>query len=86
MWCSNYYLQNCWQKIILNNFCVRSQSDWEEAWHKEKYTRCRETLIKHLYWACEKDIYRLTRRSDQSGFNNYLTNIEEGKKKIMASV
>jgi hypothetical protein len=59
--------------------CYRSQSDWEEAWHKEKYTRCRETLIKHLYWACEKDIYRLTRRSDQNGFNNYINNVDEGE-------
>ncbi|KAJ3666452.1 hypothetical protein Zmor_001894 [Zophobas morio] len=55
-------------------FRDRSQSDWEEAWHKEKYTRCRETLIRHLYWACEKDIYRLTRRSDQNSYNNYVKN------------
>lgn len=42
----------------------RSKSEWEEAWHRERYSRCRETLLRHLYWACEKDIYRLTRRTD----------------------
>ncbi|XP_018562495.1 probable insulin-like peptide 7 [Anoplophora glabripennis] len=47
-------------------FRERTDSDWKNAWHKEKYSRCRETLIRHLYWACEKDIYRLTRRSDPS--------------------
>ncbi|XP_060524822.1 probable insulin-like peptide 7 [Cylas formicarius] len=51
-------------------FRQRTHSDWQNAWHKEKYTRCRETLIKHLYWACEKDIYRLTRRTDPN-LNNY---------------
>ncbi|XP_017773459.1 PREDICTED: probable insulin-like peptide 7 [Nicrophorus vespilloides] len=45
-------------------FRDRSNTEWKEAWHKERYTRCRETLIRHLYWACEKDIYRITRRSE----------------------
>nr|BBI47311.1 insulin-like peptide 4 [Gnatocerus cornutus] len=57
-------------------FRDRSQSDWEEAWHKEKYTRCRETLIRHLYWACEKDIYRLTRRSEPNTYTNYVQNYD----------
>ncbi|KAK5649912.1 hypothetical protein RI129_000941 [Pyrocoelia pectoralis] len=48
-----------------NLFRQRSRSDWTEAWHHEKFTRCRDTLIQHLYWACEKDIYRLTRRSEK---------------------
>jgi hypothetical protein len=33
------------------------------VWHQETHSRCREKLIRHLYWACEKDIYRLSRRS-----------------------
>nr|CAH7740270.1 unnamed protein product [Callosobruchus chinensis] len=44
-------------------FRERTHSDWKDAWHKERFSRCRETLVKHLFWACEKDIYRLTRRS-----------------------
>ncbi|XP_031332858.1 probable insulin-like peptide 7 [Photinus pyralis] len=48
-----------------NMFRQRSSSDWQEAWHHEKFTRCRDTLIQHLYWACEKDIYRLSRRSEK---------------------
>lgn len=57
----------------MHNFIIcitsRSRSDWEDAWHQEKYTRCRDTLIRHLYWACEKDIYRITRRSGQEDAN-----------------
>ncbi|RZC35022.1 insulin-like peptide 7 [Asbolus verrucosus] len=68
-------------------FRDRSQSDWEEAWHKEKYTRCRETLIRHLYWACEKDIYRLTRRSDQNTFNNnFLNDVDDAVFKETGSI
>lgn len=40
-----------------------SQSDWENVWHQEKHSRCRDKLVRQLYWACEKDIYRLTRRN-----------------------
>ncbi|KAF5276241.1 hypothetical protein FQR65_LT04046 [Abscondita terminalis] len=54
-----------------NVFRQRSRSDWHDAWHREKYTRCRDTLIQHLYWACEKDIYRLTRRSDPNNVKVY---------------
>lgn len=32
-------------------------------WHHESHTRCRDKLVRHLYWACDKDIYRLERRS-----------------------
>ncbi|CAH0558992.1 unnamed protein product [Brassicogethes aeneus] len=49
---------------------VPSHSDWQNAWHKEKFSRCRETLIRHLYWACDKDIYRLTKRTDE-GYKKY---------------
>ncbi|XP_023016976.1 insulin-like peptide 7 [Leptinotarsa decemlineata] len=45
-------------------FKERTHSDWRNAWHQEKHSRCRGDLVKHLFWACEKDIYRLTRRSD----------------------
>ncbi|XP_011177596.1 probable insulin-like peptide 7 [Zeugodacus cucurbitae] len=44
-------------------FRERSQSDWENVWHQETHSRCRDKLIRQLYWACEKDIYRLTRRN-----------------------
>ncbi|XP_023178681.1 probable insulin-like peptide 7 [Drosophila hydei] len=44
-------------------FRERSQSDWENVWHQEAHSRCRDKLIRQLYWACEKDIYRLTRRN-----------------------
>ncbi|KAJ6637150.1 putative insulin-like peptide 7 [Pseudolycoriella hygida] len=46
-------------------FRQRTRSEWEKAWHEESHSRCREKLVKHLYWACEKDIYRISRRSDQ---------------------
>ncbi|XP_046748804.1 probable insulin-like peptide 7 [Diprion similis] len=44
-------------------FKERSRADWENAWHRETHARCRETLLRHLYWACEKDIYGVSRRS-----------------------
>ncbi|XP_030380840.1 probable insulin-like peptide 7 [Scaptodrosophila lebanonensis] len=44
-------------------FRERSQSDWENVWHRETHSRCRDKLVRQLYWACEKDIYRLTRRN-----------------------
>ncbi|XP_053949840.1 probable insulin-like peptide 7 [Anastrepha ludens] len=44
-------------------FRERSQSDWENVWHQETHSRCRDKLIRQLYWACEKDIYQLTRRN-----------------------
>ncbi|XP_055710013.1 probable insulin-like peptide 7 [Phlebotomus papatasi] len=44
-------------------FRQRTQSDWERVWHHESHSRCRERLVRHLFWACEKDIYRLTRRN-----------------------
>lgn len=44
-------------------FVARSPDDWAKVWHTENHSRCRERLIRHLYWACEKDIYRLTRRN-----------------------
>nr|CAD7202890.1 unnamed protein product [Timema douglasi] len=44
---------------------ARSDAEWENVWHNERHTRCRANLLKHLYWACEKDIYRLSRRNDQ---------------------
>lgn len=44
-------------------FHQRSKGDWEKVWHQESHSRCREKLIRHLYWACEKDIYRLSRRN-----------------------
>ncbi|KAH8304863.1 hypothetical protein KR044_009179 [Drosophila immigrans] len=48
-------------------FRERSQSDWENVWHQETHSRCRDKLVRQLYWACEKDIYRLTRRNRKRG-------------------
>uniref|UniRef100_A0A182IW76 Insulin-like domain-containing protein n=1 Tax=Anopheles atroparvus TaxID=41427 RepID=A0A182IW76_ANOAO len=48
-------------------FSERTRADWEKVWHQESHSRCREKLIRHLYWACEKDIYRISRRSGSSG-------------------
>ncbi|XP_023702681.1 probable insulin-like peptide 7 [Cryptotermes secundus] len=45
-------------------FEARSDDDWLHAWHQERHARCQEALLRHLYWACEKDIYRLSRRND----------------------
>ncbi|KAK9739809.1 hypothetical protein QE152_g8705 [Popillia japonica] len=44
-------------------FRERTNTQWADAWHREKFVRCRQALVDHLYWACEKDIYRITRRS-----------------------
>ncbi|KAH8387911.1 hypothetical protein KR093_010299 [Drosophila rubida] len=53
-------------------FRERSQSDWENVWHQETHSRCRDKLVRQLYWACEKDIYRLTRRNRKRGGNELL--------------
>uniref|UniRef100_A0A1A9ZC45 Insulin-like domain-containing protein n=1 Tax=Glossina pallidipes TaxID=7398 RepID=A0A1A9ZC45_GLOPL len=37
--------------------------NWANVWHHETHSRCRDKLVRQLYWACEKDIYRLTRRN-----------------------
>uniref|UniRef100_A0A1I8MZU7 Insulin-like domain-containing protein n=1 Tax=Musca domestica TaxID=7370 RepID=A0A1I8MZU7_MUSDO len=44
-------------------FRQRSPEDWENVWHSESHSRCRDKLLRHMFWACEKDIYRLTRRN-----------------------
>lgn len=44
-------------------FTQRSKTDWEKVWHQETHSRCREKIVRHLIWACEKDIYRLSRRN-----------------------
>ncbi|XP_030568784.1 probable insulin-like peptide 7 [Drosophila novamexicana] len=54
-------------------FRERSQSDWENVWHQETHSRCRDKLVRQLYWACEKDIYRLTRRNRKRGGNEVWT-------------
>ncbi|KAH8235572.1 hypothetical protein KR032_002671 [Drosophila birchii] len=51
-------------------FRERSQSDWENVWHQEAHSRCRDKLVRQLYWACEKDIYRLTRRNKKRTGND----------------
>lgn len=43
----------------------RTYADWARIWHQETHSRCREKLVRHLDWACEKDIYKLTRRNNQ---------------------
>lgn len=51
---------------------VRTYADWARIWHQESHSRCREKLVRHLDWACEKDIYKLTRRtSEESGGGGY---------------
>ncbi|KDR22481.1 probable insulin-like peptide 7 isoform X2 [Zootermopsis nevadensis] len=52
------------EKELEEMFKARSDDDWLNVWHQEHHTRCQETLLRHLYWACEKDIYRLSRRND----------------------
>ncbi|XP_068082972.1 probable insulin-like peptide 7 [Anabrus simplex] len=49
-----------------NTFKLRSEADWAQVWHSEAYSRCRDRLVRHMYWACEKDIYRLPRREKRS--------------------
>lgn len=44
-------------------FTQRTSNDWEKVWHHETHSRCREKIVRHLIWACEKDIYRLSRRN-----------------------
>uniref|UniRef100_A0A1A9WVA4 Insulin-like domain-containing protein n=1 Tax=Glossina brevipalpis TaxID=37001 RepID=A0A1A9WVA4_9MUSC len=44
---------------------LSSQSDWENVWHHETHSRCRDKLVRHLYWACKKDIYHLKRRNQK---------------------
>lgn len=44
-------------------FTQRNKNDWEKVWHQESHSRCRNKIERHLFWACEKDIYRLSRRN-----------------------
>ncbi|XP_044743141.1 probable insulin-like peptide 7 [Chrysoperla carnea] len=44
-------------------FRDRSESEWKNLWHDERHAKCRHELVRHMYWACEKDIYRLVRRN-----------------------
>lgn len=46
---------------------LRSYADWARIWHQETHSKCREKLVRHLDWACEKDIYKLTRRNNEDG-------------------
>lgn len=39
----------------------RTPGEWEKEWHQERYSRCRDSITRHLRWACEKDIYKLKR-------------------------
>lgn len=52
---TNFYIEMC--------VYFRTESDWQQHWHHESYSKCRNNLVRHLYWACEKDIYKMTRRS-----------------------
>ncbi|XP_053669475.1 probable insulin-like peptide 7 [Anopheles marshallii] len=54
-------------------FSERTRADWEKVWHQESHSRCRAKLIRHLYWACEKDIYRISRRSGDDGLSGGMT-------------
>lgn len=56
--------RNCYSPPT--TFC-RTYADWARIWHQESHSRCREKLVRHLDWACEKDIYKLTRRNNEDG-------------------
>lgn len=65
---------------LTNLWDFSSQSDWEHVWHQEKHSRCRDKLVRQLYWACEKDIYRLTRRNrKRAGAGNDLWLVGKGQ-------
>lgn len=40
----------------------RNENEWQSLWHSEKHVRCRDQLLTHMDWACQKDIYRLEKR------------------------
>lgn len=61
-------------------FGERTRADWEKVWHQESHSRCREKLIRHLYWACEKDIYRISRRNDLPGVTAMIEAPSAGKR------
>ncbi|CAL8120380.1 unnamed protein product [Orchesella dallaii] len=43
-------------------FKLRNENQWKSLWHQEKHVRCRDQLLTHMDWACQKDIYRLEKR------------------------
>ncbi|XP_021954161.1 probable insulin-like peptide 7 [Folsomia candida] len=43
-------------------FQLRNEDEWKTAWHSEKHSRCRDQLLIHMDWACQKDIYRLDKK------------------------
>lgn len=45
-------------------FRQRTRADWEKVWHQESHSRCHDSLIRHMFWACGKDIYRISRRNN----------------------
>lgn len=54
-----------WFEFVCYFTCCSSRTDWEKVWHQESHTRCREKLLRHLFWACDNDIYRMERRTGQ---------------------
>uniref|UniRef100_A0A8D8KD92 Probable insulin-like peptide 7 n=1 Tax=Culex pipiens TaxID=7175 RepID=A0A8D8KD92_CULPI len=60
-------------------FRQRTRADWEKVWHQESHSRCHDSLIRHMYWACGKDIYRISRR------NNGLAEAEQQQMEMLAA-
>ena len=74
----------------MDPFPYRTYADWARIWHQETHSRCREKIQRHLEVACEKDIYKLTRRNnmdsgggDSGGDPNALFKTNTRKKSVV---
>ncbi|CAG7830054.1 unnamed protein product [Allacma fusca] len=57
---------------LQNIFQLRNEDEWKTAWHSEKHIRCRDQLLTHMDWACQKDIYRLDKRGEPNPIGVFL--------------
>lgn len=67
MWQNTVFRNGLTSRITLNLkflsvIIYRNEGEWKTAWHSEKHSRCRDQLLTHMDWACQKDIYRLDKK------------------------
>ncbi|XP_054718641.1 probable insulin-like peptide 7 [Uloborus diversus] len=45
-----------------NIFRSRNADDWRSVWFTERHRRCYNDLVRHMDWACDKDIYAVRKK------------------------
>lgn len=67
VWYNIVHLVQSNQQDLDQVFHQRTDTEWRQNWHQETYSKCRNNLVRHLFWACEKDIYKMERRGSVGG-------------------